>query len=177
AGVGVVVDVLSQQDDLSGAVGDGLSALGQHLVHRDVTLATAHARNDAERAVVIAALDDPDEVTHARAPSLRQRLALGPVVASLKTRDEAVVLADRDNRVDQRESRLQALAFLADDAPGHGDGALGRLPLPQLVELGLAAFFDGCPTTPGVEIGDVAGSEGLSALPAGESLPGMAPEL
>src|SRR5437762_4208456 len=45
-------------------------------------------------------LDDPDEVTHARAPSLRQRLALGPVVASLKTRDEAVV--------DRKSTRLNS---------------------------------------------------------------------
>src|SRR5438270_414008 len=93
--------------------------------------------------------------------SSRQSLALRPVVACLEAGDEAVVFADRDDRVDQRESALQVLTFLAHDAPGHGDGALGRLPLPQLVELGVDALLGRLPHHARVQDRDVGALERL----------------
>src|SRR5262249_57707502 len=89
--VAIVVDVLTQQHDLARAVTDRAPALGQHVLHRHVTLAAPHARDDAEGAVVVAALDDAYEMAHARPAGLGEGLAQRPVVARLQARDEAVV--------------------------------------------------------------------------------------
>ena len=72
----VVVDVLAQQHDLFGAVGHGLPALRDNRVHREVALAAAHLRHDAERAVVVAPLDHAHVVADSGASGLGQRLAL-----------------------------------------------------------------------------------------------------
>src|SRR5205823_1703321 len=70
----VVVDVLAEKNDLPGAGCDRLPGLGQHSLDGDVALAAAHARHDAESAVVVAALDDADVVADAGAAGPWQRL-------------------------------------------------------------------------------------------------------
>src|SRR5881296_678282 len=61
-------------------------------------------------------------------------------------------------------------SFLADDAPGHGDGALGRLPLPKLVELGVDTFLRRLPHHARVEDRDVGAFERLLDIARREQL-------
>src|SRR5258708_6218497 len=103
-----------------------------------MALAAAHARNDAEGAVVVAPLDDADIVADAGAARPRQCLAQGVVVARLELRDETVVLADRHDCVNLRKAPSEVVALLADDAACDGDRAVGRLPRSQLVKLRVA---------------------------------------
>src|SRR5262249_27462516 len=117
------------------AIRDRLPALGYHGLEGHMFLATADARDDAERAVVVAALDHADEVADPGATGVRKRLAFRIVVPRLEIGQERFVVADRHHRREVREARAQTPPLLPDQAPGQGDRALGRLPLAQLVEL------------------------------------------
>ena len=137
----VVVDVLTQQHYLAGSCLDRLPALGLHVMNRHVLLASAHARNDAERAVVVAALNDPHEMTDPSAPGLRHRLAKRVVIASLQAGDELVVFGNRHHRVEMWEAAPQVLSFLGHDAPRDGHCPFGGLPRSQLMQLRVDALL------------------------------------
>ena len=66
----VAVDVLAEQGHLGHAVGGELRDLGEHVGERSTDLHTAHGRDDAEGAVVVAADLDGD-------PGVVRRLAAG----------------------------------------------------------------------------------------------------
>ena len=100
-------------------------------------LATADTGHDAERAVVVTALDHAHEVADASPPRLRHRLAIGVVVARLEIADEGLVVADGDDRIEMWEAALELLALFGDDAARHRNCSLRRLPLLELVQLGV----------------------------------------
>ncbi len=127
-GVVIVIDVLSKQHDLFRAGLDCGRTFAEHLPHRDVALAATDAGHDAERAVVVAALNDAHVMTDAGAPGGGQRLAFRVVVTGLEAGEEIVVFADGYDCVKVRETALELIAFLGHDAAGDRDGPLWRLP-------------------------------------------------
>ena len=140
-GIVIVVHVLAEENDLLCSVRDGLTALGHHGFKGHVLLATPDPRDDAERAVVVASLDDAYEVADSRAPGMRERLTQRVVVAPLQVRDESVVVSDRHDRIEVWEAACQGLALFGHDAAGDRDGAVGRLPLFQLMQLRVNAVL------------------------------------
>src|SRR4029077_11681073 len=83
-GVVIVIDVLAEKHDLLGARLDRGRAFEQNLPQRYVTFAATHAGHDAERAVVVAALDDAHVMADAGSPGRGQRLAFRVVVPGLE---------------------------------------------------------------------------------------------
>ena len=106
-----------------------------------MALAAANLRHDAKGAVVVASLNYANEVADPSAPRQRQGLSLRVVVASFEIRQEILVLADRDHSVELRELPPKHIALFGNDAPGDRDGALGRLPGLELVQLGVHAVL------------------------------------
>ena len=153
--VAVVVDVLAQQHDLARTLGDRGAALFENGRERLVAFATADLGHDAEGAVVIAAFDHIDEVADAGAAGDRHGLPQRKVVAGAEVGDELVVLPDRHHPVQLREAPPQSLALLADQAAGQGQRPVGRLPGPQLMELGVDLVLGGLAYHTGVEDGHV----------------------
>ena len=138
----VVVDVLPEEDDLARPRVDRLTALGHHVVDGDMAFASPDPRDDAERAVVVTALDHPHEVAHARPARRWKRFAHRVVVPSLELRDEGVVLADGHHSVDDLgKSLAKLIALLGDNAAGDGHRPLRSLPWPELVQLGVDAVL------------------------------------
>src|SRR5256885_16741234 len=86
-GVAVVVDVLADQHHLSGSLGHGLAALRHDRGHRHVLLAASDAGDDAERAVVVASLDDAYKVADAGATGGGERRALPASVTRARRGD------------------------------------------------------------------------------------------
>src|SRR5207237_3588501 len=151
--------VLAEQHDLSSTLRHRRLALGADGLKRHVLLAASDPRDYAERAVVVAALDDPDVVADASSTRKRERFAVGVVVSGLEAGDEVFVLSDRHDRIEVRKAARQLSAFFRDDAAGHGDRALWRLPLLQLVELGVHAILRRLAHDAGVENRDVSSLE------------------
>src|SRR5205807_2512773 len=172
--VSVVVDVLTKQDDLSRPCCHGLAALVHDRCHRHMLLPASHAGHDAERAVVVAPLDDTDEVTDAGPPRMRQRLTLRVVIPSLEAGDEGLVVADGYDGVEMWKPPAQAIAFFGDDAPGDCDGARLCLPFLQLMELGVDAVLWCLAHDARVEDRDVSPVERVLDVARGKEPPGEA---
>src|SRR5438552_7905172 len=135
AGISIVVDVLAEQHHLSRSVAYRLPALSENRLHRGVDLATPDPGNDAEGAVVVAALDDVDVVADSRPSGHRQRLALRSVVAGVQLTYEGGVATNGYHRVQVRKSSLEVVALFPHQAAGQCDRAARRLPGAELVEL------------------------------------------
>src|ERR1700736_1747881 len=116
-----------------------------------MALAAPHARNDAEGAVVVAALDDAHVVTYAGAPSGRHRLPFRVVVPSRQAGEEVVVLADGHHGIELGKSAPEVIPLLGHDAARDRDRPLGRLPRPQLVQLRVDPILRGLADDAGVE--------------------------
>src|SRR5437773_9393444 len=130
-----------------------------------------HARDDAEGAVVVAPLDDTHVLADPYAAGARESLALRIVVAGLELRDTGFVIADRDHGVEVREPMAQSVALLPHQAAGQRDGALGGLPVPQLVELRVDPVLGCLPDHARVQDGDVSALERVLDVTRGQEPP------
>ncbi len=135
--VAVVVDVLAKQNDLPGAGPHRDAAFLHDVAHRNMALPAAHAGHDAERAVVIAALNHAHVVADSRAAGRRQRLAFRVVVPGREAGQEALVFPDGYDGIEVREPSPEFIALFGHDAAGDSNGPVRRLPGFELMELGV----------------------------------------
>ena len=145
----VAVDVLAEQRDLGDAVGGQRLDLGDDVVERTADLGTAHGRDDAERAVVVAADLDRDPRVVRRLAARGQRRREHRVVvdhggvedlgeratrarASIDELGGAMHVVRAEHDVDVRRPLADDLAILLGQAAGHHDLAPVALALPRL---------------------------------------------
>jgi len=110
----------------------------------------------------------------AGAAGLGHGLTVGVVVPRLEVAHERFVVTDRHHGVQVRESPLQLIAFLGDDAAGNRDRSQRRLPLFELVELGVDPIFGGLADDARVEDRDVGAIERVLGVAGGEQPSGEA---
>ena len=143
----VRVHVLPEEGHLHHAARRCALDLGQDVAQRPGPLRPAHERDDAERAVVVAAdaHRDPGVMRRARPRGQRAREDLGVFAhvhlgaVSFGRADEIEEPRQRvgaDHHVDPRRSRLDAALVLLREAPGHDDPKprvriLHRLQVPE----------------------------------------------
>ena len=141
----VGVDVLAEQRDLADAVGGERLDLGQELLERARDLAPARRRDDAERALHVAAgrdlhpgLDVAGALGRQVAgEALELEVALRRERVAGQELGELVHLAGPERHVDEREPREHTLLHRLRPAAADPDHALGVAPLerPRLVQV------------------------------------------
>ena len=154
----VRVDVLPEQRDLPDTLVDQVGDLGQHVVERPRHFLAAGVGNDAERAVLAAALHDRHECRDPVDPGRRQMvelLDLGKADVDLRlagrapARDQlgqAVQRLRAEDHVDVGCARDDRRAFLAGDAAADADDQvririLQRAHAPEVMEHALLRLF------------------------------------